>query len=99
MPLIGRLPTMHAQCVIFHSFPVYTMAAEIANLLNLNAKDTSNLGDLLVDFFRISSENRRTGESWEEDINDTDVNDNDFLSEPEEEFDPRQTDFEISHEI
>ena len=54
------------------------MAAEIA-------KDTSNLGDLLVDFF---------GELWEEDINDTDVNDNDFLSEPEDEFDPRQTDFE-----
>ena len=53
------------------------MAAEIANLLNLNAKDTSNLEDLLVDFF---------GEPWEEDINDTDVNDNDFLSELEDEF-------------
>ena len=61
------------------------MAAEIANLLNLNAEDTSSLGDLQVDFF---------GEPWEEDINDTDVNDNDFLSEPEDEFDPRQTDFE-----
>ena len=61
------------------------MAAEIVNLLNLNAKDTSNLGDLQVDFF---------GELWEEDINDTVVNDNDFLSEPEDEFDPRQTDFE-----
>ena len=59
------------------------MAAEIANLLNLNAKDTSNLRDLLGGFF---------GEPWEEDINDTDVNDNDFLSEPEDEFDPRQTD-------
>ena len=38
---------------------------------------TSNLEDLLVDFF---------GEPWEEDINDMDVNDNDFLSEPEDEF-------------
>ena len=61
------------------------MAAEIANLLNLNAKDTSNLRDLLVAFFR---------EPWGQGINDTDVNDNDFLSEPEDEFDPRQTDFE-----
>ena len=62
------------------------MAAEIANLLNFNALDTSIFGDLLVKFF---------GELWEEDINDTDVNDNDFLSEPEDEFDPRQTDFEL----
>ena len=61
------------------------MVVEIANLLNFNAKNTSNLGDLLVDFF---------GELWEEIINDTDVNENDFLSEPEDEFDPRQTDFE-----
>ena len=60
------------------------MAAEIANLLNLNAKDTSNLGDIQVDFF---------GKPWEDDINDTDVNDNDLLSEPHDEFDPRQTDF------
>ena len=45
------------------------MAAEIANLLNLNAKDTTNLGDLLVDLF---------GKPWDEDINDTDVNYNDF---------------------
>ena len=37
---------------------------------------------------------RFLGELWEEDINDTDVNDNDFLSEPEDEFDPRQTNFE-----
>ena len=60
------------------------MAAEIANLLNLNAKDTSNLGDLLVDFF---------WEPWEENINDTDVNDNDLLSEPHDEFNPIQTNF------
>ena len=61
------------------------MVAEIANLLNFNAKDTSMFNDLLVDFF---------GELWEEDINDTDVNDSDFLSEPHDEFDPTQTDFE-----
>ena len=55
-------------------------------LLNLNAKDTSNLGYLLVNFF---------GEPLEEAINDTDVNENDFLSEPEDKFDLRQIDFDL----